>query len=188
MPTCKSPWMTSHADMSRHKGLFEYTKLPFLCGIGTINNSARHGEFTPRTWWCMRVHGRHFDNWSNREGPPEQPGLGPAQTPDCRDEAGKMWCPTSSVSYLAHVISADGLRTADAKVKAVVEAPKPQNVAELRSFLAMVNYYSKVLPNKLSPLYQLLHKSTPWRCGSKQRGAFQHIQRIAALRKCLNTF
>jgi len=44
-----------------------------------------------------------------------------------------------SVSYLGHVISAEGLCTEESKVRAIVEAPEPQNVGELRSFLGMVN-------------------------------------------------
>ena len=46
-----------------------------------------------------------------------------------------------SVSYLRHVISAEGLHTSDSKVKAVVDAPDLRNISELRSFLGMVNYY-----------------------------------------------
>lgn len=38
------------------------------------------------------------------------------------------------VSYLGHVISAEGLHTSESKVKAVVEAPAPQNVAGHRAF------------------------------------------------------
>lgn len=52
-----------------------------------------------------------------------------------------------SVSYLGHVISAEDLHTERTKVRAVVEAPEPQNVGELRSFLGMVTYYGKFLPD-----------------------------------------
>ena len=68
----------------------------------------------------------------------------------------------SSVEYLGHVISAEGLRTSDSKVKAILKAPAPQNVADLRSFLGLVNYYAKFLPDLatvLAPLYQLLQKT-----------------------------
>ena len=60
------------------------------------------------------------------------------------------------MSYLGNVNSAEGLHTADAKVQAVVEAPEPRNVTELRSFIGMVNYYGKFIPNvvtTLPPLY-----------------------------------
>ena len=33
------------------------------------------------------------------------------------------------------------------KVEAVLKAPRPCNVAEMRSFLGLVNYYNRFLPN-----------------------------------------
>ena len=55
-----------------------------------------------------------------------------------------------SVEYLGHVISAEGLKTSESKVKAVTNAPTPTSVSELRSFLGLVNYYSKFLPDLAS--------------------------------------
>ena len=66
------------------------------------------------------------------------------------------------VDYLGHTISAEGLRTSDAKVSGIVNAPAPKNVTELRSFLGLVNYYGKFLPDlatTLSPLYQAATKT-----------------------------
>ena len=65
------------------------------------------------------------------------------------------------------------------KVQAVAEAPKPTNVAELRSFLGLVNYYGKFLPNLSStaaPLYELLRKSTAWKWSDRQQTAFQKLK------------
>ena len=67
------------------------------------------------------------------------------------------------VEYLGYIISADGLKPSQSKVKAMEEAPIPTNVSELKSFLGLVNYYSKFLPNlatSLVPLYRLLSKNT----------------------------
>ena len=72
---------------------------------------------------------------------------------------------------MGHVIDADGLHPTEDKVKAIKEAPRPRNVAELRSFLGILNYYHKFLPNlsgNLKPLYQLLHKKTKWTWGQQQ--------------------
>lgn len=46
-----------------------------------------------------------------------------------------------SVEYLGHVIDSDGLHKAPSKVKAIVEAPAPQNVGQLCSYLGLLNYY-----------------------------------------------
>ena len=51
------------------------------------------------------------------------------------------------VEYLGHSISAEGVHPIKEKVHAVMQVPQPQNVSQLRSFLDMVNYYAKFLPN-----------------------------------------
>ena len=84
-----------------------------------------------------------------------------------------------AVAYLGHVISAEGLRTSDVKVKAIVDAPAPRNVTELRSFLGLVNYYGKFLPDlatTLSPLYSLLQKQKRWTWGQRQKDAFKSVK------------
>ena len=72
---------------------------------------------------------------------------------------------TSEVEYLGHLISEKGLRPLERKYRAIREAPQPQNVTHLKSYLGLLNYYGRFLPNistTLQPLYKLLQKSTPW--------------------------
>ena len=69
------------------------------------------------------------------------------------------------VEYLGYCIDADGLHKSLAKVKAIVEAPRPQNQHQLRSFLGLVNYYGKFispLSTITHPLNQLLCHQTKW--------------------------
>ena len=70
-----------------------------------------------------------------------------------------------AVEYLGHRINADGLHATTEKVRAVKEAPAPTCKSELRSFLGLINYYTKFLPNlssTLSPLYRLIKKDVTW--------------------------
>jgi len=60
-----------------------------------------------------------------------------------------------SVEYLGHVIDSAGLNPTKAKVKAIKEAPAPQNVTELSLFLGLINYYRKSFLN-LSPTVQVV--------------------------------
>ena len=80
------------------------------------------------------------------------------------------------VEYLGHTISAKGLQPTTQKVRTIVEAPQSTNVSQLKSFLGMLNYYGKFLPNlstHLAPLYTLLHKQSPWSWGTQQDKAFK---------------
>ena len=79
------------------------------------------------------------------------------------------------MEYLGHKISGEGVQPTDEKVRAIKEAPTPQNVSQLRSFLGLINYYAKFLPDLssvLAPLYKLLQKSARWTWGPSQQRAF----------------
>ena len=80
-----------------------------------------------------------------------------------------------SVIYLGHRIDAEGLHPIREKVQAIQEAPQPNNVAELKSYLGLLTYYSKFLRNlstMLAPLYQLLKHGEHWCWTSLQTQAF----------------
>jgi hypothetical protein len=52
------------------------------------------------------------------------------------------------------------------KIQAITNAPKPENVTQLKSFLGLMNYYGKCLPDLatvLNPLHHLLHKGQQWK-------------------------
>ena len=48
-----------------------------------------------------------------------------------------------SVEYLGFHISGDGARPTQEKLQVIVDAPAPKDVSQLKSFLRLVNYYSK---------------------------------------------
>ena len=81
-----------------------------------------------------------------------------------------------SVEYLGHRIDKTRVHTSSQKVKAVVNAPSPHNLRELRSFLGLLNYYARFLPNlasTLHPLHVLLCADEPWHWSDSCKRAFQ---------------
>ena len=63
--------------------------------------------------------------------------------------------------YLGHCIDATGIYTSQDKLNAILKAPQPQNVQQLRAFQGLLNYYGKFLANLssvLHPLNKLLHQ------------------------------
>ena len=94
-----------------------------------------------------------------------------------------------AVEYLGHKISAQGLQPTDEKIRAINSAPAPTNIAQLKSFLGLINYYCKFLPNlsnTLGPLYRLLQKNTKWQWGPEQQSAFQ-ISKNSLTSDCILT-
>ena len=84
-----------------------------------------------------------------------------------------------SVEYLGHTISARGIQPTKEKIRAVAEAPAPQTVTQLRSFLGLINYYGKILPqlsSTLAPLYSLLQKNAKWTWNEHQQKAFEEAK------------
>lgn len=53
----------------------------------------------------------------------------------------------SSVTFLGHVVSIDGIRPTDDKIKAIQELQRPSSVSELRSLLGLINFVGKFIPN-----------------------------------------
>lgn len=81
-----------------------------------------------------------------------------------------------SVAYLGHRIDVKGLHPIEKNVEAIRLAPEPRNVSELRSFLGLITFYNKFMPNlstMLAPLYKLLEKAAKWVWGAKEQTAFK---------------
>lgn len=86
---------------------------------------------------------------------------------------------TNKVEYLGHIVDSEGLHPTREKVKAIVNAPSPTNVTELRSFLGLLNYYGRFLKNlsmQLRPLHELLKRESVWKWTSDCETAFKNAK------------
>lgn len=84
-----------------------------------------------------------------------------------------------TVEYLGFKIDANGLHATGQKLDALLEAPIPTSVQQLRSFLGLVNYYSKFIPNLatlLHPLNALLKKNARWKWSEECEQAFKEAK------------
>lgn len=69
----------------------------------------------------------------------------------------------TSLKFLVHVISKEGILPDTAHIEAIVDAPTPHDLSSLRSFLGLILWYSKFFPNfamEVEPLRALLRNAT----------------------------
>ena len=85
----------------------------------------------------------------------------------------------SSITYLGHVVTADGIEADPAKVRAIKEISQPTDVGHIRRFLGMANQlgkFSSTLSTVTRPLRDLLQKGNQWVWGPSQRAAFDAVK------------
>ena len=66
------------------------------------------------------------------------------------------------LKFMSHVLSQDGVAPEESKIKAVASAKEPKNASEVRSFLGLVNYCGRFIPDLPTisePLRKLTQKS-----------------------------
>lgn len=95
------------------------------------------------------------------------------------------------VTFLGHVLSKDGIRPTDDKVSAILNSRPPQNREELRSFLGLITYVSKFIPDLATlnyPLRQLNKNEGIFKWTDRQQDAFNNIKKTIALPKHLGYY
>ena len=90
----------------------------------------------------------------------------------------------TSIDFLGHVVSAQGIATQKAKTEVISKMLTPRNEKELRSFLGLTGYYRRFCQDYAvvaAPLYAMLQKRPPEetfhsRWGEKQDRALQILK------------
>lgn len=85
----------------------------------------------------------------------------------------------SEVDYVGFVISRDGVKAQEDKLRAVREFPVPTTVTQVRSFLSLASYYRRFISgfsHIAGPLDALLKKGTQWHFGDAERAAFETLR------------
>ena len=161
--------------INTHKGLYEYTKLPF--GAPAIFQCTMDSilQGLPKVIYYLddilvtgHSEEEHLSNLEEVLRRLKEHGISLH-----RD---KCHFVQNSVEYLGQVVDKNGVRTLYKKVQAIKEAPIPRNVHELRSTLGMFNYYRRFMPDlssTLQPLHMLLRANHPWRWTNDCEAAFQ---------------
>ena len=92
------------------------------------------------------------------------------------------------VVFCGQEVSKTGIKPVDKKVRAITDAPTPKSVSELKSYLGMLNFYHRYLPDistVLAPLHFLLQKGVAWKWGKKQDEAYKELKEMLLSTKLL---
>ena len=159
-----------YAVINTHKCLYQYTRLPY--GVSSAPGIFQRTMETLMliTGPTPEAHLRALDEVLRRLA---KAGL--------RANKGKCRFLAPAVDYLGHRIDNQGLHPIVEKVEAIRDAPAPTNVSELRSYLGLLTYYRKFLPNMstvLAAVYRLLRKDVKWSWKEEQRKAFDTSKKL----------
>ena len=97
----------------------------------------------------------------------------------------------SKLTFFGHDLSPKGVSPSEEKVDAIREASAPKNVSEVRSFLGLVQYSAKFLPDLAEvsePLRKLTRKGESFHWGRTQNESFSELKRMIASAETLAYF
>ncbi|PFX31706.1 Retrovirus-related Pol polyprotein [Stylophora pistillata] len=106
----------------------------------------------------------------------------------CEGLSDKCALGMSELKFLGHIISAKGIKPDPDKVKAIADAPVPQNQAELRSFLGSITYLTQLVSNLatvITPLRNLTQKGVVWKWSTTKSKAFEEVKELLIIAPCL---
>ena len=166
-------------------GLFEYRKMPFgLCNAPSTFQRCMELILNGLQWKTLLIYLDDVIIYSDTiESHLKQLDLVLTRL----REAGLKLKPSkcdlikSSVLYLGHVVSKDGLQPNPKIVDSVLKWKVPQNVKETQQFLGLCNYYRRFIKNfsKIAaPLHQLTHKNTSFLWTKETEESFERLKTL----------
>ena len=182
-----------YLTINTHKGLYQYNRLVF--GVTSCPAIWQHAidqvlQGVPDTQCILdgmiitgKTDEEHLENLEKLLKRLQDAGL----------KANKEKCEffRDRVQFCGHEVDSEGLHKTQDKIEAVVNAPRPENVSQLRSFLGLVNYYNHFLPNAstvLHPLHQLLEQGREWQWTEQCERAFTEAKRMITSEQVLTHY
>ncbi|PFX12869.1 Retrovirus-related Pol polyprotein [Stylophora pistillata] len=164
-----------------HKGLSRYKRLMF--GISSASELYQHTiqqvlagcEGAYNICDDIFIHGRTVEEHDSRL----------QKTIKCISDKGLTLNPEMCVfrmpqlTFMGYLLSRKGIGPTESRVDAVVRAKEPTNAEEVRSFLGLVNFSARFIPNLASisePLRELTRKDVPFKWGTEQGAAFEILK------------
>ena len=176
-----------------HKGLFRYKRLMFGVSCApemyqrVIQQVLEGCDGVRNIHDDIIVHGQTTDEHDRRlEKAPER-----IQDRGITLNKEKCKFHMSELEFMGHLLSAQGIGPTQSKVEAVTEARQPESATEVRSFLGLVNFCARFIPDLATvsePLRKLTRKDVHFSWGEEQDVAFNELKKRLAKTTTLGYF
>ncbi|MES9884702.1 MAG: RNase H-like domain-containing protein [Sedimenticola sp.] len=168
---------------SSHKGLFHFKVLPYgLSNAPAVFERLMELVLRGLTWErCLCylddviVFGKTFEEaLYNLESVLQR-----FRTASLKLKPSKCALFQTQVSFLGHVVSESGISCDPKKIVTITNWPVPTNISEVKSFLGLVGYYRRFVPDFSTvayPLTQLTHKAAKFAWSDDCQQAFETLK------------
>ncbi|KAF0712303.1 Uncharacterized protein FWK35_00035850, partial [Aphis craccivora] len=172
--------------INTHLGLYAYTRLPYgiNCAasifqrvleqtIGDIDGVTVFQDDISISGKTRSEHNNRLENVLNK-----------LQNSGLKVKVEKCKFLKNSIEYLGHILDGNGIHSTEKHIEAIKNVVVPNSLSELKSFLGMVTYYIKYIPNSaefLEPLYKLTRKEEDFIWSNKCNNAFNQIKKFIAV-------
>lgn len=85
----------------------------------------------------------------------------------------------TSIRFLGHIISEEGVQPDPSKISSITEFPTPNNLKGLRAFLGLTGYYRRFSPEyakAIQPLLELTRKHVRWKWEQQHTDAMNDVK------------
>ncbi|CAH1255636.1 RTL1 [Branchiostoma lanceolatum] len=176
-----------------HRGLYRYKRLMF--GISSapekyqqlVKEVLRGCEGVKNIADDVIVHGRGDEEHDKRL----HHALDKIQQAGLTVNPGKCLFRVPKLTFFGHVVTPDGVNPSEEKIAAIREAEAPKTVGEVRSFLGLVHYVAKFIPNLATmtePLQKLTRKGVEFKWSSEQQKSFEKLKELITSTETLAYF
>ena len=83
------------------------------------------------------------------------------------------------IIFMGHVLSNRGIEPTEGRIKSMKNARQPMNATEVKSFLGLVNFSARYIPNLATltePLRRLVRKNMHFAWGKEQQESFEKLK------------
>lgn len=176
-----------------HRGLYRYKRLMFGVNCApemfqrTMEQVLRGCEGTHVYMDDVLVHGRTKEEHDERLNKVLKALEEKGMTLNTK----KCLFGVDAVDFIGHRLTSNGVTVTDSKVEAVKNFREPKTPAEVSSFLGLVNFVGRFIPNlstETEPLRRLLKKEVPFEWGSEQKKAFNVLKRRLTEKRTLGYY